>query len=179
MAKKGYLLDDTEGNITHSDVIKEVVVSARTAPKPTSAFMDDGIIGMFGVALADATTEESRYIAWHVPANYKAGTTVNVHLHYINASVQSGNKTVIFGMEYTPVAHGEDATPATTVVEITENLDTDQPAETMKQSQAIALTGFTADDAVGIRLYRKAGSDTATGDIGIDGIHFLYTSDKI
>lgn len=180
-ASTGYILNTDTGIISHGDVIRENIVPGQTTGKPPTNPMDDGIVGTFSVALADDTTEENRYLEWHVPQNWKVGTDVDIHLHYINVDAQTGTNNVIFGIEYAAVGHGEDATPTTTIVEITETLANNQAAEIMEETAPLTIDGanLDTDDAVGIRLYRKAGADTATGDIGLDGIHFEYTSDKL
>lgn len=182
-ATTGYLINTDTGIITHGDVIKEDIIHGYTAGKPQTAPMGESIIGTYAVLLADDTSEEYANISWHVPENWKAGSDVDIHVHYMNVDAQTGTKSFILGIDYAAVADGEDGTPAETTVEVTETLANNQVAEVMGETQAITLSGanLAVDDTVGIRLYRKAAdaSDTMTGDLAIDGIHFLYTSDQL
>lgn len=168
---------------THVDVLKEFNILASATGKPNSNPMADSHIGTYAVILADDTTEEYAFFSFQVPNNWKEGSDIEVHFHCINVAGQTGSTSTVIGIQYSAVGNNQDATPTPTTVEVTHNLQNNQAAETMFETAPLTIIGsnLNHDDSVGIKMYRKAASvsDTMTGDLAFDGIHIVYTSDKL
>ena len=166
-----------------ADITKSRLYQIGALDSPSANPMLRDIIGMFPVVRADDGTEESMYMVLEVPGDWKAGTDLSLHFHFMNVDLQSGTNSVITGIEFAAVAGGETGTPGTTIVEVTDALALNQAALIKGETSDLVIlaAAIAAGDLIGVRVYRKAaaGGDDVTGDIAYSAAHLNYTSNTI
>lgn len=151
-------------------------LQATNSVAPSSNPMVDGVLGIGPVALADATTNESRHLAFVVPENWMSGTDLIVNVHYANISAQTGVKNVITKLTYLAIAPEEVASGSGTALTDTVTLSSGVAANTLHTSGdfTIPATALTLRDTVFLKLERDAATDTCTGDVGYQNIIIEY-----
>ena len=154
-----------------------VELQATNSVSPAANPMVDGVMGIGPVALADATTDESRHLAFALPENWVAGSDLTVNIHFANIGLQTGVKTVITKLTYLAVAAEEVASGAGTTLTDTVTLTTGVAANTFHVSGDLTIpaTALALGDTVFLHLIRDATTDTCTADVGYQNIIIEYT----
>lgn len=152
-------------------------LQATNSYSPASNPMTDGVMGLAPVALADATTNESRNLSFAMPLNWVPGTALTVKIYYANISAQTGVKTVITKVTYLSIATEEVASGAGTALTDTVTLTSGVAANTFHQSgnMTIPASALALGDMVFLQLLRDAATDTCTGDVGYQNVVIEYT----
>jgi len=154
-----------------------IELQATNSVSPAANPMVDGVVGIGPVALADATTNESRHLAFALPENWMVGTALTVKVHYANISAQTGVKNVITQLTYLAVAPEEVASGAGTTLSDTVSLTSGVAANTLHVSGNLTIpaAALALGDTVFLQLIRNAATDTCVGDVGYQNIIIEYT----
>jgi len=167
-------------NLVYRKIYKRtftVVLQATNSVSPSSNPMVDGLVGIGPVALADATTNESRHLAFALPLDWVVGSDLTAKVHFANTTTQTGVKTVITKLTYLAVGLEEVASGAGTALTDTVSLSSGVAANTFHTSGdfTIPATALALGDTVFLKLERDATTDTCTGDVGYQNIVIEYT----
>ncbi len=154
-----------------------VELQATNSVSPSSNPMVDGVIGIGPVALADATTDESRHLSFALPENWQVGSDLTVKIHFANIALQTGVKNVITKLTYLAVAPEEVASGTGTTLTDTVTLTSGVAANTFHVSGDLTIpeSALALGDTVFLELIRDATTDTCTGDVGYQNIIIEYT----
>lgn len=167
--------------------------SARLAPgqfgPDYEQLIDDGAgsIGVFCDQFDDARDEMISFAA-QIPHNYKQGTAIEVHVHWVPMA-GGNNEQVSWAMEYSWCNRGDvfQTTPA--IIAGDTHTPADAPLVTLKHYVTelgdITLTGDTSpgevSSMINCRLWRDTanahGTDDLTGDAGFLEVDFHYEVD--
>lgn len=138
----------------------------------------------FSTLDANPDTDESITYVWAIPAQYKHGDSVAIHLKYFVDTECSTDTSVVFGLEYKLLEDDDifDFDAGTTTA-----LDTAIFTCTAKQTRQrfrilrLNTSGFTHEKSVLLRIFRDAdnGEDNYDGDLRIWELHVDYKSNRI
>lgn len=132
----------------------------------------------------DKTTEEELFFTVQMPHDWKQGTTIYPHVHWVPKTTDSGtpaDKVVCWGLEWT-WCDVDEVFPAMTEVR-TEDSVSGLVADTHVMTQIDSISGadHTISSMLLCRLFRSADSisDTYNDDAGLLEIDFHYEIDTL
>jgi hypothetical protein len=116
---------------------------------------------------------------YHVDVNhdYKAGTAVNPHAHWVQAS--NGTGTVVFSFDVLWVQTGGAIVAPTTYPCPAINANGTAWAAEQRSDCTVPGTDKTYNSRLCLRLYRDPTLDTYTGDVALTSVGVHYTADPL
>ncbi len=140
--------------------IKAPVTSLRVGPTKSPGFeivFTGGSTDGVRAYKFDKATEEQLYFVLQVNHDWKLGTNLNPHVHWLSTSTHAGS--AVWGLEYT-WQEGNKAFGNTVVIKTTE-VSAGQNIHNITSFSAISTTIGTHSSMIMCRIFRDA---TATGD---------------
>lgn len=170
-----------------NEVIKSMDFDIAIPKRPVANPPNEGTEGGFPTLDFDDGTEESIFLSFHLPHDYKTSGMLHIHFDFFVDTAPVAAKNAGWGIEYKKVSHGDifNFGAGTTTVEEATAITTGTPANDKKihESEVLELTttGWVVDDSIYCRLYRNVGvANDFTGDIRVIGqFHIEYESDKL
>lgn len=126
-----------------------------------------GMTGIYAYSFAAATMNEV-WINFHVDHDYKSGTPIYLHTHWLNAAATPDTGSVRWGFEYTVAkGHQQQAFAATTTVYVTQACNATRYMHHIAEislADAVPSTNLEPDSLILCRIFRDAadGADTCT-----------------
>lgn len=171
----------TPGILKQIDI--DIAIPKRPAANPPAESTEDG----FPTLDFDDTQEESIYMEFHLPHDYKGAGTIHIHFDFFVDTAPAGAANAGWGVEYKQISHGDnfDFGAGTSTVEAATAITTGTPANDKKIHEITALalttTSFVAGDTIYTRIYRNVGvASDFTGDVRVIGkVHIEYLADRL
>lgn len=171
---------------TWNDLMIFPDATTRTGSNPPtySRFLDNGSSsqGVF-LNMFSASEEQELYFTMQIPHSYKAGTTLNPHVHWTTVSGTPSGTNVVWGLEYTIVSIGGHFSN-TSIIYATSVISAIGTPSGTKQHlindfPPISGTGIGISTVLVCRLFRATGNsgDTFGNEVGLLGFDVHYQSD--
>ena len=158
------------------------------ANDPDLAQFKDNGAGSTGVYTYwfDATSEEELFFTVQIPHDYKEGTDIYAHVHWVPKSNGVFGQDVSWGLEYT-VANSNGVFGNTTIIYGDDNRQGDLVLDAGRHYEtnigSISGASLTLSAMLVCRIFRDAtgagGTDDYTDDAGLLEIDFHYQKDAI
>jgi len=157
-------------------VTKHVRIGARQWAVGSSP-PDAGSLGLALTHDFDASADEEVHFALMVPHRMVAGTDIDVEVGWAYTGGADAG-TVIWALEYTTIAAGEDMTGGSTTRTKTSAGSHGNNALVLT-TFATGVQGAVAEDVLNMRLYRDTDSDTLAVDAQLVEVRLHFTMDKL
>jgi len=169
------------------EVLKAIDINIAIPKRPVANPPGEGTEGGFPTLDFDDTTEESIFLSFELPHDYKTAGMIHLHFHFFVDTAPAGASNAGWGVEYKNISHDDnfDFSGGTTTEEAATSITTGTPANDKRIHVTTALefvvTGWIPGDTVFCRIYRNTGvANDFTGDIRVIGdFHIEYISDKL
>jgi len=169
--------DDGEINLHGTARVRRHIRIAAPSWKKGVEAPTDNQVGVFPTLAFDSSADDSAYYDLIVPFRMAAGSTIDVTVDWCYTGAQDDG-TVCWGLEYLTCPSGSVVDGTTTT--ITETSPVGQMTGRMIRTTFTAgITGTTAHDALGLRLYRDVSEDTLATDAELIEVHFSFLIDKL
>lgn len=119
------------------------------------------------------------YNSLHVPHDWKPGTPVYLHIHWIGTNTNTGTVTWDFNWTYAK-GYGQKAFSANSLLQVTQahcGIANGHNIAELSASQALLPDGFEPDGL--LKVATKLSAKTYTGNVFADYIDLHYQSDEI
>jgi hypothetical protein len=159
------------------DLLGNIVVRGAGVNDPTFELIT-GSTNMWGYSFSAGTLQQF-WNTFHVGHDYKPGTKIYMHTHWINAAAVPNTGVVRWGFEYCVAkGHQQEAFPmtATTTVYVNQTCNATRYMHHIAEldvADAIAATSLEPDSLIHVRIFRDAANvaDTCTDKV------YLLTAD--
>jgi len=134
--------------------------------------------GIFAEQFSNST-EQELYFVVQLPHNYKLGTNLHPHVHWLVDSAPAGGTTVRWGLEYSLVNIG-DAMPESTIIYITAEDPVTQYKHILSEFPAIDCSSINNISTMLVcRIFRDVANDDFADDAALLEFDFHYEIDSI
>ena len=170
-----------------NEVLKSIDIDITVPKRSVANPPAEGVEGGFPTLNFDDTTEESVFLEFHLPHEYKISGMIHFHFDFFVDTAPAAAKNAGWCVEYKKVSHGDifNFGAGTTTAELITPITTGTPANDKKINNsdelALTTTGWIPGDTIYCRFYRNVSvADDFTGDIRVIGhFHIEYLSDKL
>lgn len=159
----------------------DLAIPKRPAANPPGEGTEDA----FPTLDFDDTVEESIFLVYPLPLDYKPGGIVNVAFHFFVDTAPVAPANVVWGVEYKKLSAGDvfdfgaGTLPVTTIEAITIGTPANDKVVHETNDMTLISIGWAEHDLVLMRFHREPGNilDTFVGDVRMCSIHLEYEAD--
>jgi hypothetical protein len=173
------------GDATVWEDLRLEPVARNTGAKAPSFANWFGGLYLYEFDNAVAGSEKEIFFSVQLPHQWKEGTAIEPHIHWINKSTGTAGHVVRWGIEYSKAKIGDTFSSSPTTVYGTTIAGggdiTTQYEHMLTDFDAISMTGDTISTVIFCRLFRDSANagDTYTGTAGLLYIDWHYQIDSM